>query len=91
MAKVIAPNSQYTGLSATVAFVNGVGETDNENLLQWFEEKGYTVIRPEPETELQPAGDPSDKVPPGKPEAPEPPAQEEQPALEPEKSARKGK
>jgi len=43
MAKVIAPNKQYTGLSATVMFVNGVGETDNENLLQWFEEKGYTI------------------------------------------------
>lgn len=45
MAKVKAPNKQYTGLSATVMFVNGVGETDNEQLLQWFESKGYTVER----------------------------------------------
>lgn len=91
MAKVIAPNSQYTGLSATVAFVNGVGETDNENLLQWFEEKGYTVIRPEPEADLPPAGDPSGEVPSGEPEVPEPPAPEVQPEPEPEKSSRKGK
>lgn len=43
MAKVIAPNDQYTGLSASVMFVNGVGETNDEHLLRWFEEKGYTV------------------------------------------------
>ena len=53
MAKVIAPNQHYSGLSATVMFVNGVGETDNENLLQWFEDKGYTVeheAKPAPKT-----------------------------------------
>jgi|GEM_PF-414768 len=49
MAKVIAPNQQYSGLSAGVMFVNGIGETDNEHLLQWFEEKGYTVVYPEVE------------------------------------------
>lgn len=48
MAKVIAPNEQYTGLSASVMFVKGVGETDDEHLLQWFEGKGYTVERSEP-------------------------------------------
>lgn len=47
MAKVSAPNTQYTGLSASVMFLNGIGETDNENLLQWFEEKGYLVEREE--------------------------------------------
>lgn len=50
MAKVIAPNNQYTGLSASVMFVKGVGETDNEHLLQWFESRGYTVERQEPES-----------------------------------------
>lgn len=47
MAKVYAPLKDYNGISASVEFVNGVGETDNENLLEWFEEKGYTVEREE--------------------------------------------
>jgi len=47
MAKVYAPLKDYNGISASVTFVNGVGETDNENLLEWFEEKGYTVEREE--------------------------------------------
>ena len=47
MAKVYAPLKDYNGISASVTFVNGVGETDNENLLEWFEEKGYTVERDE--------------------------------------------
>lgn len=45
MAKVYTPLKDYNGISASVTFVNGVGETDNENLLEWFEEKGYTVER----------------------------------------------
>ncbi|MEK4512865.1 hypothetical protein [Paenibacillus sp. FSL K6-2524] len=51
MAKVIAPNKEYTGLSAGVAFANGVGETDNTHLLEWFESKGYEVEQLEPEQE----------------------------------------
>lgn len=47
MAKVYAPLKDYNGISASVTFVNGVGETDNENLLEWFEEHGYTVEREE--------------------------------------------
>lgn len=47
MAKVYTPLQGYNGISASVTFVNGVGETDNENLLEWFEEKGYTVEREE--------------------------------------------
>lgn len=45
MAKVYAPLKDYNGISASVTFVNGTGETDNENLLEWFEERGYTVER----------------------------------------------
>lgn len=48
MAKVYTPLQGYNGISASVEFVNGVGETDNENLLEWFEEKGYTVEREKP-------------------------------------------
>ncbi|MGP3782334.1 hypothetical protein [Paenibacillus sp. 1A_MP2] len=47
MTKVFAPNEHYTGLSASIMFINGVGETDDEHLLQWFEGKGYTVDRSE--------------------------------------------
>lgn len=46
MAKIIAPNKQYTGVSATVAFAQGVGRTDNPKLIQWFKEHGYTVEEP---------------------------------------------
>lgn len=57
MAKVIAPNRQYTGLSAGVMFVHGVGETDIEHLLEWFEEKGYTVERRNEQEEAEKAAE----------------------------------
>lgn len=50
MTKVYAPNKQYNGLSASVMFLNGVGETDDPHLLAWFESKGYTVEHPEPDS-----------------------------------------
>ncbi|GAA0230065.1 hypothetical protein [Metaclostridioides mangenotii] len=43
MAKVLAPNKQYTGLSASVGFVNGVGETEDKDLLKWFKAHGYEI------------------------------------------------
>ena len=43
MAKIYAPNKEYTGVSATVAFAKGVGETDDEHLIEWFREHGYEV------------------------------------------------
>ncbi|WP_352419828.1 Rho termination factor N-terminal domain-containing protein [Proteiniborus sp.] len=44
MAKIYAPNKRYTGLIAGVSFVDGVGETDDKWLINWFENKGYEVI-----------------------------------------------
>lgn len=44
MAKVLSPNPQYNGESASVHFKNGEGECSDEHLLSWFREKGYTVI-----------------------------------------------
>lgn len=44
MAKIIAKNKQYTGVSATVQFVKGVGETDKDYLIKWFKDNGYEVI-----------------------------------------------
>lgn len=41
--KIEAPNKQYSGVSAGVTFVNGVGETDQPHLIEWFLEHGYSV------------------------------------------------
>lgn len=92
MAKVKAPNQQYSGLSAGIMFVNGVGETDNPHLLTWFEEKGYDVEQLEPEAEqssLDPASTGDDLL-----KEPEPePSPGPEPETEPEanKPAKKGK
>ena len=47
MAQIIAPNKDYTGESASVTFVKGVGETSDAYLVEWFKEHGYTVIEDE--------------------------------------------
>lgn len=51
MPKIYAPNKQYTGISASVTFVNGVGETSDPHLIQWFREHGYTVVEDEEKEE----------------------------------------
>ncbi len=61
MAQIIAPNKDYSGESASVTFVKGVGETSDAYLIEWFKEHGYTVIEDEA-TEVQP------EVPPVAPE-----------------------
>jgi len=48
MAKILAPNKDYTGESATVAFAKGVGYTDNPHLIDWFKTSGYQVIEDDP-------------------------------------------
>lgn len=65
MAQIIAPNKDYTGESASVTFVKGVGETSDAYLIEWFKEHGYTVIEDE-----------AAEVPPEAPEAPETPETE---------------
>ena len=44
MAKIYAPNKDYAGEIAGIPFFNGIGETDDIWLIQWFEEKGYKVV-----------------------------------------------
>ena len=44
--KVHAPNKNYTGVSASVAFCNGVGETEYPYLLEWFKSHGYELEEP---------------------------------------------
>ena len=58
MAKIYAPNKQYDGISASVAFAKGVGETDNPALLDWFKGHGYTVEEPQEEKKQDPLNDP---------------------------------
>ena len=41
--KIYAPVKNATGTWATVRFINGVGETDNQYLIQWFKKHGYRV------------------------------------------------
>lgn len=48
MAKIYAPNERYAGVTAGVSFSNGVGETEDKWLMQWFESKGYKVVEEKP-------------------------------------------
>lgn len=43
MAKIYSPNKSYTGISASIAFSKGVGETEDDHLKDWFKEHGYRV------------------------------------------------
>lgn len=41
--KIYSPNKEYTGISASVPFCSGVGETDDPHLIAWFRAHGYQV------------------------------------------------
>lgn len=41
--KIYSPVSGFSGESAGIQFRNGVGETDNPWLIQWFKDHGYKV------------------------------------------------
>jgi hypothetical protein len=41
--KIYAPVKDANGVWATVRFVDGVGETDNPALIEWFRRHGYRV------------------------------------------------
>ena len=41
--KIYAPVKDANGVWASVRFVNGVGETDNPQLIEWFKNHGYGV------------------------------------------------
>lgn len=41
--KIYAPVKDFNGWRNTVRFVNGVGETDDLRLIQWFRTHGYKV------------------------------------------------
>lgn len=78
--KVHSPNKSYTGVTASVPFCNGQGETDDPYLLEWFEKHGYEVEKP-------PAPEPE------KLQEPEEPVEEtmEEPVPDPVKPLKKAK
>ena len=41
--KIYTPIKDVNGIYASVLFVNGVGETDNLALIEWFKNHGYKV------------------------------------------------
>ena len=41
--KIYAPVKDVNGMYASVQFVNGVGETDNPHLIEWFKSHGYEI------------------------------------------------
>ena len=41
--KIYAPVEDANGVWASVRFVNGVGETDNPHLVEWFRNHGYKI------------------------------------------------
>jgi hypothetical protein len=50
--KILSPNKQYTGNSAGVEFVQGIGHCTNPHLIPWFVEKGYTVVEEDKDEDL---------------------------------------
>jgi hypothetical protein len=43
MAKITAPNKEFTGKRGQVAFVDGEAETDDPSMLAYFKRHGYKV------------------------------------------------
>jgi hypothetical protein len=41
--KIYAPIKHATGVWCSVHFRNGVGETDNPHLIEWFKSHGYKI------------------------------------------------
>lgn len=67
--KVYSPNKSYTGVTASVPFCGGVGETEDPYLLDWFREHGYAVEEPEKTIEEE-SEEEAVKEPPEKKETP---------------------
>lgn len=47
MAKIKSPNPSYTGVSASLNFINGEADTDDKWLIGWFKNRGYEVTEEE--------------------------------------------
>lgn len=56
--KIYAPVKDFNGWRGNVRFVNGVGETDDPQLIKWFETHGYKVpIQEETNLVIEPQND----------------------------------
>ena len=42
--KIYAPVKDFNGWRNNVRFVNGVGETDNPQVIEWFQSHGYEIV-----------------------------------------------
>jgi hypothetical protein len=70
MTKILSPNPQLNSIRASVQFHNGVGETDDPRLIDWFREHGYVIDEETPQTitEAQPVEPQPEPEPVSKPE-----------------------
>ena len=59
--KIHSKEKDYTGVSASVPFCNGCGETDDPHLIDWFRAHGYEVEKPAEEPVEKPAEEPVEK------------------------------
>lgn len=55
--KIYAPVKDANGVWCSVRFVNGVGETNNTHLIDWFKSHGYNVEQPKVILEEKPTLD----------------------------------
>lgn len=55
-----APVANYTGLVGGVQFIDGLGETDDPNVVAYFARQGYTPIHEPQEGEALVAFNPAD-------------------------------
>lgn len=46
--KIFSKVPDFTGIRASVMFVNGQGDTDDPRLIEWFKQNGYTVPDSQP-------------------------------------------
>lgn len=60
--KIYSPNKDYTGISASVPFCGGVGETEDPHLIDWFKNHGYIVEEAEKPKVSSKKGEPSNKA-----------------------------
>lgn len=56
-----SPVETFSGLVAGVQFVDGVGSTDNEGAIAYFERQGYDVAGEKPTEPDFPLGDPNEE------------------------------
>lgn len=48
--KIFTKVPDFTGIRASVMFVNGQGDTDDPRLIEWFRQKGYIIADGTPTT-----------------------------------------